>query len=98
MKKLVLFVESGLCTKMATAYLVPDTITQEELDDYAWLQAIEHAESYDKYLLCDAPEGEEDSGDYTDDIEGWWEEYNSDEHDGQLIYGCSDTFEWVEYQ
>lgn len=87
MKKLVLIVECGVGTRTEVAYLVPDDYTQDQLDDYAWDAAIDHAESYGIYL-----DDDEDSG----DIEGWWEEYDSDTHDGHLIFGGNDSFEWNE--
>jgi hypothetical protein len=71
--------------------LFPDTITSEQLDDEAWLRAIQHAESYGIYPmsdLSDATQEELDAldeegslDDYSDNIEGWWEDYDAEKHD-----------------
>ena len=100
MRKLVLFLECGVGTKTAEAYLVPDDVTQKELDDFSWQRACEHADMYGIYPRSDQPEDfdeEEDKGDsYSDDIEGWWEEY-TEEHDGELIFGNNSSFTWNEF-
>lgn len=101
MRKMVLFVECGVGTKSATAYLVPESITQEQLDDYSWEAACQHGETYGYYPESARPDDEdedsEDSGDtYVDYIEGWWEEYDAKEHDGELIFGNNRDFNWEE--
>lgn len=95
MRKMVLFVECGVGTKSATAYLVPENMTEEELSDYAREAACQHAESYGHYPESYRPE-DDDGSTYTDDIEGWFEEYSAEEHDGQLVIGRSNTFTWNE--
>lgn len=98
MRKLVLKVTAGPCMNSAEAYLVPKSITQAELDDYAWERAVEFAEMYGLEPRDWAPEDEEDDFDsYSDDIEGWFEEYDAKKHDNILIYGANSTFEWNEY-
>lgn len=99
MRKLVLFLECGVGTKTAEAYLVPDDVSQKILDDYSWQRACEHADMYGVYPRSDQPEDrdEEDEGDsYSDDIEGWWEEY-TEEHDDELIFGHNQSFTWNEF-
>lgn len=100
MRKMVLFVSCGVGTKEATAYLVPANTPQEALDDYAWEAALQHAESYGYYPESERPEDldeeEEDYDTYTDNIEGWFVEYDAKEHDGELIFGSNSTFTWHE--
>lgn len=77
----------------ARAY--PDDVTTEELDNDAWLGAIDHAESYGYYNRADyentgeIPEDEDDPEHdcYVESIEGWWEDYNPEEHDGLVPGG-----------
>jgi hypothetical protein len=54
------------------------------------VSGVEHAESYGVYLLTDdvSEEDLEECGDsYSDAIEGWWEDYVPDKHDGKITYG-----------
>ncbi len=96
MRKLVLFLEAGVGTKEASAWLISDEVSQEDLEDFAEQQALEHAESYGRYPESQRPEdaSEDEEDDYSDDIDGWWEAYDSDKHDGQLTYGSNSSFEW----
>lgn len=101
---MVLFVECGIGTKDAIAYLVPKDITQSDMDDYAWQATKYHGETYGIYPESEKPEDwdeeEHDSwhdDEYSDNIEGWWEEYDADKHDGQLIFGYSSNFKWNTY-
>jgi hypothetical protein len=104
-RKMVLFVECGAGTKDASAYLVPEGISQEVIDDYAWESAVEHGQSYGVYPDHERPEDfdEEEQGGWnreeynTEAINGWFEEYDADEHDGQLLFGDSNDFQWTYY-
>jgi hypothetical protein len=68
----------------------PDDVTDLELDDDAWQGALDHAESYGIYPPSDEDFDEdgfeketEDSPCYSgENIDGFWEEYNSEKHDG----------------
>ena len=92
MRKMVLFVDCGKGTRSASAFLVPESYTQEQLDEYSWEAALQHGESYGEY-----PEYDEDDGIIDDsNISGWFEEYDAKKHDCKLKYGCSNTFEWNE--
>lgn len=75
-------------------FIYPDDTTDEELAEAAWQFGINWAESYGVYPMDCKPDDydeEEDGGDeYSDNIEGWWEEYNPEKHDGHLIYGSDD--------
>lgn len=69
---------------------VPDNIGLRELDNLAWRCAIENAEMYDLYNrqeYLDFGDSDEDLDDdkYVDSIEGWWEPYEPDEHDGYVV-------------
>lgn len=61
-----------------------DDVTDKELDDLAWHYSIENIEMYG---FDYDPEAECDYQTVTngEDIEGWWAEYNHDEHDYLLI-------------
>lgn len=69
-----------------------DEVTDEELDEDAWQGAIQNAESYGIYPDSDLDDySQEDydhmvqSGDidsYSSGIEGSWEEYDAEKHDG----------------
>ena len=98
MRKMVLFVDCGIGTRNATAYLVPADMTEDLLNDYAWGAACQHGETYGKYPESERPDDcdEDSEDDYTSDIEGWFVDYDAKEHDGQLIFGSSSTFTWHE--
>ena len=80
-----------------TAYILERDYTSKELEDIAWQEGLQHAESYGIYFSPhyeDEPNFDEDGDEYSEDIEGWWELYNSDEHDGKLIFGANNTFKF----
>ena len=103
MKKVILRLTCGTGMDSTDAFLV----TQEEwnlyqspgnkdpLGQYAWEEAVQFAESYGIYPTSDMPEDyDEDDGDeYSDDIDGWFEEYDPEEHDG-LMVGTQKEWEW----
>lgn len=78
-------------TDSADFYLVPVGTSQEDLDNFAWQKAVDWAESFGIYPESDKPEDyddEEDHGDeYSDNIEGWFEDYDADKHDGLRVGG-----------
>lgn len=88
MRKLVLFVDCGIGTRSASAYLVDFEVSQEDLDNFAWEQAVEHGQMYGVEL------SDEDEDEDQGEIAGWFEEYNAEEHDGQLMYGHDTTVTW----
>jgi hypothetical protein len=104
-RKMVLFVKCGVGTKSASAYLVPEGLSQEVIDEYAWESAVEHGQSYGVYLDDERPEdfdeeeqGGESQEEYnTDAINGWFEAYDADEHDGELLFGNFNDFQWTYY-
>lgn len=103
-KKMVLRMSCGVGTEVAEAFLVPITTSEDILNSYAWECAVEHAQGYGVYTTDEAPEDwDEDSEDNSgwdrveynsDNIEGWFEPYDSTKHDGILTY--SNDFEWKE--
>lgn len=101
--KMVLFVECGVGTKSASAYLVPEGTSEEAIGSYAWEMAVEHGQSYGVYPDHERPDDfdEEEQGGWlqeeynTDAINGWFEKYDAKEHDGQLMFGSD--FQWTYY-
>jgi hypothetical protein len=104
--KMILKVYCGIGMDSADAHLVSDEDFQEwkagkfpnALDEEAWIQAVQHAEMYGIYPESDRPEDsdpEDDdqygSGEYSENIEGWWEEYDPEKHDGLSTTG---TWTW----
>ena len=96
MRKLVLFVDCGTGTRSATAYLVDPTVSQEELDNFAWDQAVEHGQRYG-IEFSDEDEDEDEDESYADEIAGWFEEYEAKKHDGQLKCGYTTTVTWESF-
>lgn len=91
-KKMVLRLYGGvLGTDSADFYLVPVDANEEELNEFAWGEAVNWAAGFGVYPESEKPEDydeEYDHGDeYSDDISGWFEEYDSDEHDGLRVGG-----------
>lgn len=74
-----------------------DDISDDELSNEAWERALDHASSYGVYPTSEMPDDyDEDevtwqSDEYSDNIEGYWEEYNPEKHDG-LIVGPGPAF------
>ena len=102
---MVLRMSAGTCMKGADFYLVPDDITDEQLADAAWQEAVEFASSYGKYpesALEDMSEeeyaelSESDLDSYTGDIWGSFENYDPKKHDG-LVTGFDTEPRWSNY-
>lgn len=91
MRKIVIGMDAGMAgTDSWGFWLVPEATTDDELSDFAWQCAKEHAEMYGIYPreeYADTPDFEDDSESYSDNIEGWFEDYNSDLHDGHRVGG-----------
>lgn len=98
MRKIVLFLHTGYCGMDAWEFWkVPRTATEDELDALCWERAKDNAEMYGIYPYeeyCDEPDFDEDSESYSYGIEGSFEDYDPDEHDGHRI--GNDT-SWQEY-
>ena len=88
-KKMVLRVSAGVGMDRNEFLLVPVTMTEEQLGDYAWQEALEQGQSYglepdsrrEFYNEEDCPDDES----FTGDIEGWFEDYDPELHDGLRI-------------
>lgn len=91
-KKMVLRMYTNTVGTDATEFcLVPDSITQKELDEYAWASACQNAESFGIYPPD--PEGtEEDNVDTDEDISGHFEPYDPSKHDGLRV---GDDTSWI---
>lgn len=61
---------------------VPDTITNEELDEWAWEGAVEHAQSYGREMCTDDCRDDECEMEHpgNTNIEGSWEPYDPEKH------------------
>ena len=87
--KIVITTFACVGAEECNAYILESEYTERELDDIAWQEGVQYAESYGIYPPHeDMGEDEE----YSEDIEGWWELYDSDKHDDRLIYGSNSTF------
>lgn len=91
MRKIVIGMDAGQAgTDSWEFWLVPKSMTDTQLSDLAWECAKNHAESYgiyprDEYV--DTPDFDEDDEHYSDGIEGWYEDYDSEKHDGHRVGG-----------
>lgn len=77
-------------------------ILEDRLATFAWEQALEFAAGYGIYPEEDQPEDyDEDEVDswhsdtYSNDIDGWFELYNPEKHDGLMI-GTQTEWDWKE--
>jgi hypothetical protein len=101
MRKIVIGMHAGMAgTDDWEFYEVPDDVTDEELGDFAWQLAVQHAETYGIYPLSEYVDNEDisdeelDSDSYSDNIEGWYEEYDPKKHDGHSMNGIPN---WQDY-
>ena len=98
MRKIVLFLHTGYCGMDAWEFWqVPETATEDELDELSWDRAKDNAESfgiYPAWEYADSEDFDENDEAYSDNIEGSWEDYNPDKHDGHTMNGTPD---WQEY-
>ena len=88
-------------TDGADFYSVDPGMSQQDLEDFAWQCGKDHAEMYgvyprEEYLDCDEVSDEDlDSESYSDNIEGWFEDYDPEKHDG-LVVGCGGEPKFME--
>lgn len=84
------------------AWLVPDDVTDKELDDWAYWKAVDHAESYGIYppheyeYEDEVDEDEEYDRMAGENIEGHWRLYK-DSDEGYVTFSSSGV-EWNEYR
>lgn len=99
-KRMVMRATAGVGMDAVEFMLVPVGTSEDELNDYAWQSAVQLAESYGlepdtnrEFYNEDAEREEDDEFDnrFTGDIEGWFEDYDPDAHDG-LRVGSDDSW------
>lgn len=108
MIKVILRLDCGVGMSSADAFLVTEEDwkayiegdhSRDDLADYAWQEAVQFAESYGIYPESEKDYDEDDrfrhSDSYCNDIEGWFELYEPDEHDG-LMCGTQQEWDWKE--
>ena len=100
MRKIVIGMDAGQCgTDAWEFYIVPDSMTDAELSDFAWQCGKTNAEMYGIYPKSEyqgdseISDEELEGDDYSDNIEGWVEEYEPEKHDG---YSMTGTPHWTE--
>ena len=98
-KRIVIVTYVCVGAKEYTAWEVPANMTEQELEDLAWECAVNYAEGYGVYNpgpaedWDDLDEYEEAEHDWSQ-VEGWWEPYDPEKHDGHLLYGSCDEIPW----
>ena len=99
MRYIVFMLNAGMAGTDAAEFAeFDDDVTDDELSDEAWERALEHASSYGVYPMEAMPEDHDEneatwqSDEYSDDIDGCWEEYSPEKHNG-LIVGDGPAFE-----
>ena len=98
-KKMVLHLDAGFAGMDATEFWkIPVNISENDLSNLAWECACNHAEMYGIYPENCRPDDldeEDDGGDsYSDNIEGYFEDYDPEKHDG-LRVGADES--WRKY-
>ena len=92
-KHMVLRLDCGVGMNSAEFFLVPCDMTEEELDNWAWEEAVQFAQSYGIENEADRPhyeteeDEENDTTEYSSDISGWFEFYNPERHNGLSMTG-----------
>lgn len=90
MRKIIFHLSTGYAgMDSCEVDIFPDDISDENLDDEAWTRAVQHAESYGiyptSYLEDSLMDGDEiGNEEYSDNIEGWWEDYDPERHKGMV--------------
>lgn len=102
MRKMVLIMDCGPGMHQYEAFLVDDSVTEDALNQYSWERGVEFAAGYGIYPMSDMPaDYDEDetgcgSDEYSDDIEGYFVDFDEKEHDGWLTMG-NEPINWQEF-
>lgn len=99
MRYIVFLLNAGMVGTDSAEFVEFDNcVTNEDLDEESWQRALDHAAMYGVYPMHEMPEDfDEEESDhwtndsYSDNIEGYWEEYDPEKHDG-LIVGKGPAF------
>ena len=97
MRKILLTLRTGYAGMSAhEAWLIPEDVSDDDLDNWAWERAVDHADSYGIYPSDFDAEEDEDAEEprYSgDNIEGSWRLFE-DKDLGKVTYGANDGPEW----
>lgn len=98
--KIIVHCNTDICgTESHDFYIVPDTWTEDEINDFCWQCALENASMYGIYPnenLSEEFEEDEsfrDGNFYSDNIEGYYEVYDAEKHDMYMVGGNSPNFQ-----
>lgn len=88
MKRIVFFFDVSVCGIGGAVHAeeYPDDVMERELNNDAWSIAVDNAAAYGYYPMYeyeDEPDFDPEDEQYTQDIDGWWEEYIPEKHDQQ---------------
>jgi len=75
-------------TDFAEALLVSNDTSDDKITEYCYEASVENAQMYG-WDLVDDYSNEYDNEVTSDDLEYWWEEYDSEEHEGLRAGGGS---------
>lgn len=94
MKKIVFFLHTGYVGMESVEFCeYDDDVTDEQLDQEAWMFALQNAESYGIYPESDreinGELGEEFDDSYSYNIEGSWKIYDPKKHNGYTVSGTT---------
>ena len=95
-RRVVFFASCGIGTDTAEAFIIDASEWDDErLDAEAWAFAKDHAETYGVYPPEFNEEDEESlHGLEWDGVDGYWEEYDAEKHDGHLLRGIQKEVSW----
>lgn len=86
MRKIYFKYHTGYCGMDSVEVVeFSDDVSEGELNDYAYQGALDNAETYGIYptdYTSEEVDDDEDSDNYSDNIEGYWEDYDAEKHDG----------------
>lgn len=95
-RKIVVHLSTGYCGMNAHEfYEINADATEEAISEFCWDLAKDNAEMYGIYPEEEMPDdiSEDDTAQYSYNIEGYYEDYNPEEHDG-FMTGSSDEPEF----